>query len=65
MEGYVLSINSEDSEPFYLDLQVLFLSGVPFVHLFMRYINLGGVVGYSVTTYNKETKQPVIGFDMV
>ena len=26
---------------------------------------LGGVVGYSVTTYNKETKQPVIGFDMV
>lgn len=26
---------------------------------------LGGVVGYSVTTFNKETKQPVIGFDMV
>lgn len=24
----------------------------------------GGVVGYAMTTYNKETKQPVIGFDM-
>lgn len=25
----------------------------------------GGVVGYAMTTYNKETKKPVIGFDMV
>lgn len=25
----------------------------------------GGVVGYAMTTYSKETKQPVIGFDMV
>lgn len=24
----------------------------------------GGVVGYALTTYNKETQQPVIGFDM-
>jgi 5-oxoprolinase (ATP-hydrolysing) len=24
----------------------------------------GGVVGYAITAYNKETKQPVIGFDM-
>ncbi|ESO82255.1 hypothetical protein LOTGIDRAFT_170168 [Lottia gigantea] len=24
----------------------------------------GGVVGYALTTYNNETKQPVIGFDM-
>lgn len=24
----------------------------------------GGVVGYAMTTYNSETKQPVIGFDM-
>ena len=24
----------------------------------------GGVVGYAMTTYNNETKQPVIGFDM-
>lgn len=24
----------------------------------------GGVVGYSITTFNEETKQPVIGFDM-
>ena len=24
----------------------------------------GGVVGYALTTYNKQMKQPVIGFDM-
>jgi len=24
----------------------------------------GGVVGYALTSYNQETKQPVIGFDM-
>ena len=24
----------------------------------------GGVVGYAMTTYNKKTKKPVIGFDM-
>lgn len=24
----------------------------------------GGVVGYALTTYNKETGSPVIGFDM-
>ena len=24
----------------------------------------GGVVGYGVTTYDENTKQPVIGFDM-
>jgi hypothetical protein len=25
----------------------------------------GGVVGYAVTSYDEETKTPVIGFDMV
>ena len=24
----------------------------------------GGVVGYAMTTYNEENRQPVIGFDM-
>ena len=24
----------------------------------------GGVVGYAMTTFSKDTKQPVIGFDM-
>ena len=24
----------------------------------------GGVVGYALTSYNKQTQQPVIGFDM-
>ena len=51
---------------------MLFGSGVPDALFLFRFNGArailsgpaGGVVGYALTTYNRETDSPVIGFDM-
>ncbi len=58
-------ITLEDIVLFYLVLRVRNILCVVVSVQCIPTNSLGGVVGYSVTTYNAKTKQPVIGFDMV